>query len=253
MRTPSYKDITNNRYGRLVVVKYTHTEQKRPYWECRCDCGNVAVVRGKELKNGGVKSCGCLRKDIRCRIRNDLVGKIFSYLTVVSREENRKNKVRYKCECDCGNSCVVDYTKLVSGHTKSCGCLHREVASATSRNRNQKMVGENHPRWRFDLTDEERRDRLEKRSANTPRLMKWRNKVFARDGYTCRRCGDSQGHNLRAHHIYSWNSHKKMRYLVSNGMCLCEKCHGNFHKMYGYGNNNKKQLNSWLRSNMNPV
>ena len=33
-----------------------------------------------------------------------------------------------RCVCDCGNSTVVQAGHLKNGHTRSCGCLHREVA-----------------------------------------------------------------------------------------------------------------------------
>lgn len=31
-------------------------------WECLCDCGKECTVRGNELKKGGSKSCGCLKR-----------------------------------------------------------------------------------------------------------------------------------------------------------------------------------------------
>lgn len=33
------------------------------------------------------------------------------------------------CKCECGNVVKVELAKLVAGHTKSCGCLMKEVAS----------------------------------------------------------------------------------------------------------------------------
>lgn len=53
-------DHTGKKFGRLTALHYSHTSDKRAYWVCRCDCGNTKVVRGKELGNGDVKSCGCL-------------------------------------------------------------------------------------------------------------------------------------------------------------------------------------------------
>lgn len=54
------KDLTGQVFGRLTVLAYDHTENKRAYWLCRCECGNTCVVSGKLLRNGGTKSCGCL-------------------------------------------------------------------------------------------------------------------------------------------------------------------------------------------------
>ena len=35
--------------------------------------------------------------------------------------------MQWKCVCDCGNKAIVASCHLVSGHTKSCGCLLKEV------------------------------------------------------------------------------------------------------------------------------
>ena len=35
------------------------------------------------------------------------------------------------CQCSCGGTVVITPTKFRSGHTRSCGCLRREVASAS--------------------------------------------------------------------------------------------------------------------------
>lgn len=53
------KDLTGNRYGRLVVLERDGSNYPTR-WKCLCDCGKVVSVRGGHLKDGGVKSCGCL-------------------------------------------------------------------------------------------------------------------------------------------------------------------------------------------------
>ena len=52
----------------------------------------------------------------------DVVGKTFNRLTVVSQRSNGRRTV-CKCICVCGNEKEVALDKLKSGHTKSCGCL----------------------------------------------------------------------------------------------------------------------------------
>lgn len=44
-----------------------------------------------------------------------------------------------------------------------------------------------------------------------------------------------------AHHLNSWCDHPDERFVVSNGVCLCEDCHKRFHSKYGSGNNTKLQ------------
>ena len=53
-------------------------------------------------------------------------------LTILREVEPRysssgKKVRRVECLCDCGNIKVVDYCKLKSGHTKSCGCFKQEL------------------------------------------------------------------------------------------------------------------------------
>lgn len=36
-----------------------------------------------------------------------------------------RGKTRWQCQCDCGNTTIVQNNHLESGRTKSCGCLHR--------------------------------------------------------------------------------------------------------------------------------
>ena len=42
---------------------------------------------------------------------------------------NRFGKHIWFCGCDCGGHAVVSTSHFLSGHTKSCGCLQREIAA----------------------------------------------------------------------------------------------------------------------------
>ena len=71
----------------------------------------------------------------------------------------------------------------------------------------------------------------------------WRNQVFIRDNYTCRRCGKIGG-ELHAHHIKSWALFPELRFDVENGKTLCKyPCHRDEHIETGnpVGLLNKKQ------------
>lgn len=59
----------------------------------------------------------------------------------------------------------------------------------------------------------------------TVEYFEWRDAVFKRDKYTCRKCGDDKGGNLRAHHILPFATHPELRYAVDNGLTLCHPCH----------------------------
>lgn len=57
-------DIVGNRYGRLIVEKFSHAQKGFKYWKCRCDCGNFVNVTSSSLLTGNTKSCGCLRAEL---------------------------------------------------------------------------------------------------------------------------------------------------------------------------------------------
>lgn len=59
-----FKDLTGQRFGRLVVVEEAgRSIDRQALWRCRCDCGGESVARSGKLRRGSVKSCGCLFLD----------------------------------------------------------------------------------------------------------------------------------------------------------------------------------------------
>ena len=64
----------------------------------------------------------------------DLTGQRFGRLVVIERAENKGEKVRWLCQCDCGNTVLVATNGLRNGGTKSCGCLHKELFTHKSHN-----------------------------------------------------------------------------------------------------------------------
>ena len=54
------KDHTGEIFGKLKVIEYAGTRKDRQAtWRCQCECGNVVVVLGKNLRSGATQSCGC--------------------------------------------------------------------------------------------------------------------------------------------------------------------------------------------------
>ena len=57
-------DISNQRFGRLVVLNFHHTEKRVTFWECQCDCGKKRIIRKSALISKATKSCGCLKTEM---------------------------------------------------------------------------------------------------------------------------------------------------------------------------------------------
>lgn len=59
-----FKDLTGRRFGKLTVIK-RESDYVSPKgyvavnWLCKCDCGNLTIIRGCNFKSGASQSCGC--------------------------------------------------------------------------------------------------------------------------------------------------------------------------------------------------
>jgi 5-methylcytosine-specific restriction endonuclease McrA len=73
----------------------------------------------------------------------------------------------------------------------------------------------------------------------------WRQEVFKRDDYTCKKC-DKRGLYLHPHHIKNFSEHEDLRFDVVNGITFCKECHINFHTIYGFKNNDEIQIKEYI-------
>lgn len=84
------KDLTGQRFGRLVVVERAGSDTKgNAMWKCQCDCGEVRVVNSRNLLSGNSKSCGCLKTD-QVVLRNIIHGKRKSRLYPIWKAMNER-------------------------------------------------------------------------------------------------------------------------------------------------------------------
>jgi|ERR1017187_7740670 hypothetical protein len=59
------------------------------------------------------------------------IGETAGRLTVTGFTLTPQGRRALACECSCGGAVIITPTKFRSGHTRSCGCLRREVTAAT--------------------------------------------------------------------------------------------------------------------------
>jgi len=65
-------DLTGKRFGRLFVIKrnglLSNGKENLKAWECICVCGNRTIVRGRDLRTGNTKSCGCYQDEVMSKV-----------------------------------------------------------------------------------------------------------------------------------------------------------------------------------------
>jgi len=68
-------DLIGMKFGRLSVIEYAGSNDRHfALWKCKCDCGNVIIVSGGNLRSGNTKSCGCFRNYLTSK-RNSVTKK----------------------------------------------------------------------------------------------------------------------------------------------------------------------------------
>lgn len=94
-------NLKGKRFGRLVVLdRAENSKTGNTRWICKCDCGNDTIVSANHLRRGGVKSCGCYKKDLMSNRKNahhKTNTKIYKvYAGIKSRCYNENNQ-DYSC------------------------------------------------------------------------------------------------------------------------------------------------------------
>lgn len=111
-------------FGRLTLLR---RDGRKALF--RCQCGREIERDWYDAKRGAVQSCGCLRTEqlLKRTAKPISAGERFGRLQVAAYLGRT-----CECVCDCGTRCVVDSTKLRTGHTQSCGCYQRDRAHTAS-------------------------------------------------------------------------------------------------------------------------
>lgn len=195
----------------------------------RCSKGHTGKISLDNLKRGkGCKRCAIEKRAQTDRHDYDFVKKFFEEVgcTLTSNSyDNQLQKLEFVCKC--GKKGVRSFNKFrIRPYCLACG--------------HQKLLGKNNHNYNPELTDDERVLKRKFKEYDT-----WRSDVFSRDDYTCVVCS-SKGGRLNAHHLDGYGWCKEKRTDVANGVTLCEECHTEFHGLYGYGDNTKRQFSDWL-------
>lgn len=238
---------------------------------CKCDyCGNFFDIewhtynRLKKKKNNldccGDKKCTTIKANESLRILYNVEN--FRQIPGINERIAKTNIEKYGCENPFGNKDVQEKIKQyfldnygVEHNMKSNvfknkaiqTCIEKYGCSNYSKSTlfRESMRGENNPRWKGDDATTIRNGR------ELPEYRDWRKAVFSKDKYTCRCCGARNGNGkyirLEAHHIFNWKDNESLRYVVSNGITLCQECHLKFHQIYGKHNTTDVQLFWFIR------
>ncbi len=101
-------DEAGKRYGELFVAQYVNGGKPTgAVWECKCDCGGIRYVTGRELRHGSVLNCG--KEHHKKRKRKDIINEVgnkYGNLTVIEIDT-------VKTDADIGISITLRYWNVV--------------------------------------------------------------------------------------------------------------------------------------------
>lgn len=226
-----FEAVVFNRVGNEYLVLGDYINCKTKILMKHNKCGNEYLVTPDDFSNGGNRCPNCSPnkpKDTET-FKQEVDTISDSEYELIGEYKGSKVKTEF-----IHNVCGHEFNQkpelfLIGARCPKCGL--------------RKRSGENHYKYNFNLTDE---DRL-KRDMQNGEIRKWRNKVYQKDDYTCVKCNEVGG-KLNAHHLNSWDKFVDERFNVKNGVTLCEDCHRSFHKKYGYGHNTIKQFEEYKAS-----
>lgn len=190
-------------------------------------CGKERKIFPSRLKDNRGKYCStkCFLKDLHERLKK---GKFIS-----CKECNKKFYIQ-RCEFNRAKFC-------------SNSCKHKWYGRKNKGRKMLQTIGNKHWNWKGGITPERTKIYFSKE------YKEWVKKVYQRDNYTCQKCGDNTGNNLKPHHKNSFTDYPELRFDINNGITLCENCHIYFHSKYGTHHNNEKQLNEFLNEKQKSI
>lgn len=106
------KDLTGQRFGKLLVISKAENIGNKVAWNCVCDCGNHIVVKACNLcrKESPTISCGCEH----FKPKYDLTGKRFGKLLVIGLSSDNEKKQRKTGKRDGSANVIVETLHIYS-------------------------------------------------------------------------------------------------------------------------------------------
>lgn len=83
----------------------------------------------------------------------------------------------------------------------------------------RKRCGEENNKWKGGVSS------INEKIRKSNRYIKWRQKVFERDDWTCQTCGKRGNGTLHADHVLPFSLFPELRFDELNGRTLCKPCH----------------------------
>lgn len=114
-RTSKYHLEIGQKFNRWTIIEPMTSSHE---WKCKCNCGNIGIVKSSALVREMSKSCGCLTKELSRQRSIFQPGTVFGKLTIISVISHDK----FECKCVCGDTRDLYRESIIRGTFKGCKC-----------------------------------------------------------------------------------------------------------------------------------
>ena len=218
----------------ILLSDYSEYEDEKSLIKVQCKCGEEFQTNYASIRNSNkiTKCKKCIGESLRIKFR-------YSYKYVYDFFKSKNCELLSK-----------EYINVNSQLEYIASCGHEEITSFKTFRMSENFLckkcyiksisGKNAYNWNGGYNSEKIAFR------KTYEFKRFIKIVLKRDNYTCQCCGKIGG-KLNVHHLDGYNWCEEKRTDINNGITLCEKCHNDFHDIYGRGNNTKEQYEEWIK------
>lgn len=120
--------MIGKKFAKWRVLGLIKTDKPGKQYECLCECGNIRIKAGTELRAGRGKQCAdCQYAELYDPERE--VGKKYGKWTITKFIDMHRKLQRYETVCDCGEKGIHTAADLRAGKSNQCTlCHNRENA-----------------------------------------------------------------------------------------------------------------------------
>jgi len=183
-------------------------------------CGKVRKVEYQTCTRSKKFTGVCTK----CSKSKNLIARVFGRLTVIELFDVINNYNYWTCLCICGTITIVKSSSLINGHTRSCGCLQKEMAKNS-------LINLHKQKEHWITSEHSSFENLQHFSSlkylyNSSQWKKLREKILQKSP-TCLKCGATT--SLVVHHLCTVKDSPELALDDKNLVVLCNKCHALYH------------------------
>lgn len=212
MNKINYIDFLDKKFGNLTFCKFEYKDKwSNPWCLFLCNCGNKKILNLNSVKYGFTKSCGCI-------LNKNHTNKRYGILIGIKYSKTKNHKKYWIFKCDCGNYMEAQPYSVISGNTKSCGCLTKKYQTK------ERAFGETSCKRTYNMYKQS----AKKRNIVFNLTFEYFKKLSQLNCYYC----DSRPSNITKNYNnqgnYTYNGIDRVRnsigYIITNCVTCCKKC-----------------------------